>query len=102
MPTATNALIYYEAGQSPVTMVELDDSGDHTIYNSADALWSNRSDYEPDVKPNGLATGGKVTPDTVNNQVDVAALTCYLAGILVDDVVAAPGETIARSTSDTN
>ncbi|GAF94950.1 unnamed protein product, partial [marine sediment metagenome] len=102
MPTATNALIYYEAGQSLVAMVELTDV-DRKVYKSADALWSDRSGYEPDVKPNGLATGGKVTPEAseTNDEVDVAGLTCYLAGVL-ETVGAAADQAITRSTSAVN
>lgn len=99
MPTAENAILYYEAGQDPVAMVALVDDGDHQKFNSSDELWSNRSGYEPDVKPNGLATGGVVTPAVsgTNNKIDVAALTCYLAGVLTE-VSASPDETIARAT----
>ncbi len=100
MPTAGNALIQYEAGQSVVAMVELSDDGDHKIYNSADALWSDRSGYEPDVKPNGLVSGGKVTPESssTNDQVDVAALVCYLAGVSTE-VGAAADNAITRGTT---
>jgi len=84
MPTAENAILYYESGQSAVAMVALTDSGDQTIYNSADELWSKRSGYAPNVKPQGLATGGIVTPAALggNDDVDVAGLTCYIAGVL--------------------
>ena len=97
MPTCENGLLQYEAGQDLVSMVELTDSGDHTIYNSADALWSNKSGYTPNVKPNGVATGGIVTPAAsgTNNLVDVAGLTCYLAGVLTT-VVASTDETVVR------
>jgi hypothetical protein len=80
---ASNAKIQYESGQDLVAFVALTDHGDHKEFLSADELWSKREGYEPDVKPNGLATGGAVsvaasgTPDMV----DVAALTCYLAGV---------------------
>lgn len=83
MPTAENAQLKYEAGQNLVAMVALSDSGDHKIFNSADALWSNRSGYTPDVKPDGLITGGKVIPAVsgTDNLIDTAALTCYLVGV---------------------
>ena len=83
MPTASNALLKYEAGQNLVAMVALTDSGDHIIFNSADAFWSARSGYTPNVKPDGLATGGTVIPavSTTNNMVDAAELNCYLAGV---------------------
>ena len=81
---ASNAKIQYESGQDLVAFVALTDQGDHQDFRSADALWSNRAGYEPDVKPNGLATGGLVSiPASGSNYVvDVAALTGFLAGVL--------------------
>ena len=91
MSTAENASIQYESGQDLVSFVALTDQGDHQDFRSADPLWSNRAGYEPDVKPNGLATGGVITPaaSLTAQAVDVAALTCYLAGVLttVDAVI---------------
>jgi len=83
MPTAENAILYYEAGQDLVSMVALTDSGDYTTFESADDFWSNRDGYTPDVCPNGLISGGVITPAATetNDYVDVAALTCYLAGV---------------------
>jgi len=85
MPTAENAKLQYEAGQSKVAMAALTDNGDHTYFKSSDNFWSKRSGYEPNVKPDGLATGGAVTiaASETNDCIDVAALTCYLAGVLV-------------------
>ncbi len=57
MPTAENAKLEYEASQSVVGMTELTDQGDQTDYKSAATMWSQKSGYTPDVKPNGLATG---------------------------------------------
>lgn len=84
MGTAANAKIQYESGQDLVAFVALTDQGDHKDFQSADPLWSNRAGYEPDVKPNGLATGGAVAPAASGTKeaVDVAALTCYVAGVL--------------------
>lgn len=80
---AENAKIQYESGQDLVAFVALTDQGDHKDFRSADPLWSNRSGYQPDVKPNGLATGGAVTPPASGNDVvSVAPLTCYLIGVL--------------------
>ena len=97
--SAENAKIQYESGQSLVNFVALTDQGDHKDFRSADNFWSNRSGYNPDVKPNGLATGGLVTPAISggSDKVDVAALTCYLAGIETT-VNAAADQTITRPT----
>jgi len=96
---AENAKIQYESGQNLVQFTALTDSGDHQNFLSNDELWSNRSGYQPDIKPNGLATGGRVTPAASgdDDKVDVAALTCYLAGDLVT-VAAQSDVTIARPT----
>lgn len=95
MATAENAKIQYESGQDLVSFVALTDQGDHKDFRSADALWSNRAGYTPSVKPNGLATGGAITPAASGTKeaVDVAALTCYLAGVLT--TVAADTDVLA-------
>ncbi|MBI4720828.1 MAG: hypothetical protein HY770_06335 [Chitinivibrionia bacterium] len=97
---AENAVVSYEAGQTAVAMVALTDQGDHKDFRSADTLWSNKSGYEPSVKPNGLATGGVVTPAAGggNDHIDVAALTCYLAGVLTT-VGAATNVDISRGVT---
>jgi hypothetical protein len=84
MSTAENGKVQYEGGEDLVDFVALTDQGDQLDFRSADNFWSNRSGYEPDVKPNGLATGGAVSAAASgsNDVVDVAALTCYLAGTL--------------------
>ena len=81
MPTAENAKLEYEASQNVVGMTELTDQGDQTDYKSAAIMWSQKSGYTPDVKPNGLATGGVITPDAANDKIDITALTCYLVGV---------------------
>lgn len=97
---ASNAKIQYESGQDLVAFVALTDQGDHKDFRSADPLWSNRAGYEPDVKPNGLATGGVVgvAASGSDDVVDVAALTAYLAGVLTS-VIADADVAIARPTA---
>jgi hypothetical protein len=95
MPTAENAKLQYEAGQSVTAMSALTDSGDHKTFTSSAAQWSKKSGYEPDVKPDGLATGGVISAGSGNDEVDVSALTCYLAGVKTT-VSASAGETITR------
>ena len=103
MPTASEAKLQYEAGQQATAMTLLTDSGDHATFESAASLWSGRSGYAPVVRPNGLVTGGAVTPDgaAVNNVVDVAALTCYLAGVLTS-VSAGELTALRGATTDTH
>jgi hypothetical protein len=96
MANAENARLQYEAGQAAAAMAALTNSGDATNFTSAASLWSGRSGYAPVVRPNGLLTGGAVTPDNaaVNNIVDVAALTLNLNGVVTS--VAAGSATITR------
>lgn len=101
VPTAENAKLEYEAGQTLATYEAMTDSGDQLTFTSSGSLWSRRSGYEPTVRPNGLITGGVVTPEAsvTDNQVDVAALTCYLLGESVT-VSAAPDTAITRAATD--
>lgn len=97
MATAENAKLEYEAGQNAYAMAALTNSGDATTFTSAATMWSGKSGYAPVVRPNGLLTGGVVTPAAAagNNNVDVAALTCNLAGV-VTSVAAAANQAITR------
>lgn len=97
MPTAENAKLNYEAGQQAYPMEALTDSGDHIIYLTQASLFSEKSGYSPEVLPDGLVTGGEITPALLagNDDVDVAALTCYLAGVL-ESVAASADESITR------
>jgi hypothetical protein len=99
MPTAENAKLQYEAGQSVTAMSALTNSGDNKTFTSAASIWSKKSGFEPDIKPNGLATGGAVIPNAANNAVDVAGLTCYLAGVKAT-VAAAAAEAITRASTN--
>lgn len=94
MPTAENAKLQYEGGQNVVAMTALTDSGDHIKFTSAASLWSQRSGYAPVVRPNGLLTGGALSTHASNNTVNVAALTCNLAGVVTS--VVAGTATITR------
>ena len=84
MAISANAQLEFEAGQILVPRHALTDRGDHTIYRSSQAPWSACAGCAPAVVPNGLVTGGAVTPAASgsDDQVDVAALSCYLAGVL--------------------
>jgi hypothetical protein len=97
MATAENAKLQYEAGQTSTSMTTLTNSGNETTFTSAASLWSKRSGYAPVVLPNGLLTGGAVTPATAatNNTVDVAALTLNLNGV-VTSVAATTATSITR------
>ncbi len=101
MPTAENARLQYEAGENAAGFTLLTNAAaDLMDYKSGVNFWSNKSGYVPSVKPNGLATGGVITPaiSGTNDLVDVAALTCYIAGVLTS-VGAATDETCLRGAT---
>lgn len=101
MPTAENAQLSYESGQTLYPMEALTDSGDATTFDSNAVYFSGASGKEPNIKPDGIATGGVVSAATSgsNNVVDITALTCYLAGVLTS-VVASTDEAITRAATD--
>jgi len=79
-------------------MTLLTNSGDETTFTSAASLWSRRSGYAPVVRPNGLLTGGVITPHASDNdKVNVAALTLNLNGVVT--TVNAGTATITRGVS---
>ncbi|MDY0071825.1 MAG: hypothetical protein RBR77_04165 [Thauera sp.] len=80
MATAENAKLEYEGGQTIYPMSALTDSGDHQTYTSAADRWSGRSGYAAVVMPDGVKTGGMITPHNDNDKVQVAALTCNVGG----------------------
>ena len=93
----SNASLEYESSQTLFSMRALVDSGDATKFTSAASLFSEADGVAPDIRPNGLITGGEVKAavSLTNNAVDVAALTCYLAGIETT-VAAGTDKTITR------
>jgi len=80
--TASNAKLQYEAGQDISELAAMTDSGDHKVFSITGVVpWSGKSGYEPSIRPDGLISGGAITPGTSNDEVSVAALKCYLAGV---------------------
>jgi hypothetical protein len=80
---ADKALIQYEAGQTLVDMQQMTDSGDHTTFSIDDVPFSNKSGFEPDIRPDGLLTGGVISASTSNDKIAITDLTCYIGGVLV-------------------
>ena len=103
MPTASEALLQYEAGQTLVPYVALTDQGAHTVFKSAANFWSGVSGYEAVVRPNGIASGPNVcvipAVSETNDYVDTLALTVYLSGVSTS-VAADTDVSVARPTSD--
>lgn len=101
MATAENAKLQYEAGQTAYPMAALTDNGGHKVFESSAAVFSKKVGHAPIVRPNGLITGGIVTPagTIANNTIDVSAISCYLAGIKTA-VGAATSQTITRAATN--
>lgn len=104
MSSASNAKIQYEAGQTAVAMAALTDSGDQITFNGASSPWSQRNGYAPDIRPDGLITGGAITPAVsgTNDKVDVAAGTAYIGGSLVSWSAATDVSVTRGLTTDTH
>ena len=98
MPNAANAKLDYEAGQNSVAMSALTDSGDATTFTSAASQWSQRSGFAPVIRPNGIVTGGTVTPGASSDQVSVSALSVNLNGVVTSVVGATVS--ITRAATD--
>lgn len=100
--TAKRAKLQIETTVTQEALAALTDSGDNTIFKHASAgLFSEQDDFAPVIRPDGLINGGAVTPDTTNDQVDVAAINLWLAGVKTA-VAASPGESITRSALATH
>lgn len=102
--SAANAKVEMETGDTIFPMAALTDSGDHQTFTSPAQQISNRikadgTKYTPEIRPNGIITGGDVFPETggTDDQIDVAGLTCWLAGVNTP-VSAAAGESISRGS----
>ncbi|TWI68554.1 hypothetical protein LZ24_02527 [Desulfobotulus alkaliphilus] len=95
--SAAHALLKYESGQNFIPMQAMVDSGDHTTFTITAAPWSAAPGREPVIRPDGLATGGAISPASGLNRVSVAALTAYQSGNLVS--LASESLTIARAST---
>lgn len=103
MANAENAKLQYEGGQNQVAMGELVNSGDNKVFESGADLWSRRAGFAPVVRPDGLITGGAISPaqSALANAIDVAALTAYVGG----EQLAVAGKTdlvCARAVTETH
>ena len=78
-----NSKLYYEAGQTLVSMAALTHDGDQKTFLSAKTLWSDYPGYAPTVLPNAVLSGGIIIPSVseTNDYIDVSAVYCYLNGV---------------------
>lgn len=84
MATAESAKIQIETGQTPVDYAVMTDSGDHKVHTiSGGTVWSGKSGYTPNVRPNGIVSGRNIlSTHASNDKVTIAAFTAYSKGIL--------------------
>lgn len=102
MSTSENAKIQIETGQTLNDYAILTDAGDHLVHTiSGGTVWSGKSGYEPDIRPNGIVSGRNVlSAGTTNDTVRIAAFTAYSKGTLQS--VSATDTTITRPTNNSN
>ena len=99
MATSQKSKIAVELGRTLVDFAVMADSGDHQIFTASDNLWSGKSGYEPDVRPNGIVSGQKLLSSHASNDtVTIAAFTAYSKGTLHE--VAATSLALTRPSTD--
>ncbi len=86
MSTSKNAKLLFESGQTVVDYTAMDDSGDHAVHTvSGGTVFSNKSGFEPQIRPNGVVSGRNlITPHTTTETISVAAVTAYALGVLLN------------------
>lgn len=84
MATSANALDQFESGRTLTDFTAMTDSGDNTVHTlSGVTIFSGRSGYEPDIRPNGIVTGANLlSTHATEETVTVAGFTAYSQGVL--------------------
>ena len=99
MATSQKGKIQIELGRSLTDYTVMADSGDNQVF-TAGTVYSGKSGYEPDVRPNGIVTGQKLlSTHASNDTVTIAAFTAYSKGVL-KSVTASSLALTRPSTSD--
>lgn len=109
MPTGENARLEFESGQTFYPMEALTNSGDNISFESNATFFSGAAGKDPVIRPDGLATGGEIVAAVSGSDdvVDVAALSCYLAGVKttvsagLDTAITRPATDVAKILSVT-
>ena len=99
---ADQALIQYESGQELQPMEQLTGAADNQTFSSSESPWSGVAGYEPDIRPDGLRTGGVISPGTGNDEILVTAATAYLSGVEVSPPARTQGGTAGAAPLDLN
>lgn len=96
MSTSAKAKIGIETGQTLATYAKMTDGGDHQVFNLG-TIWSGKSGFTPEVRPNGVVSGRNVlSVHATNDTITVAGFTAYSKG--VEHTVTATTDTFTRST----
>lgn len=96
MSTAENAKIQIELGRTMTDFTAATNAGDEQVF-YAGLIWSGKSGFEPDVRPNGIVSGRNLLSTTgTNDTVSVAGFTAYCKGTL--DTVSSTSVTCGRPT----
>lgn len=100
MAQSKNAKVQIETGQSYNAMAIMADSGDKKVFTiSGGTIFSGKSGYTAEVKPNGIVTGSNLlSTNAANDTVTVAAFTANSKG--VTKTVNATTAAITRPSTD--
>jgi hypothetical protein len=100
MSTSQRAKIQIELGRTLTDFTQMADSGDHQIFTEG-VLYSGKSGFEPEVRPNGIVSGQRVlSPHASADTVAIAAFTAYSKGVLF--IVAATSLALTRPSTSTH
>lgn len=99
MPSADQAKIEYEAGQTLAAYAVMTDAGAGTVHTlSGKTIWSGKSGYSPSIRPNGIVSGRNLlSPHADNDKVTIAGFTAYSKGVLL--TVTATTASITRTAT---
>ncbi|OQY25964.1 MAG: hypothetical protein B6244_14500 [Candidatus Cloacimonetes bacterium 4572_55] len=101
MGTAGNAQIQYESAQTLVPYAAMTDSGDQMVFTVAGPVWSGRSGYGPNVRPDGVVSGIDIlSPGSGVNEIDSTGFIAWIEG--VQKIVSGTTITVTRASSLTH
>lgn len=100
MGTSQRGKIQIELSRTLTDFALMTDSGDQQRF-TAGTLWSGKSGYDPDVRPNGIVTGQRVlSVHATDDTVTIAAFTAYSKGVLQS--VSATSLALTRPSTSTH
>ena len=99
MPATPNGLVEYESSQNLFPLEALT-STDNITFTSNANLWSGKSGFAADVRPDGVKSGAVMTATAVNDQINYTTFTAFVNG--ADLTVAGSTATVTRASTDTH